>query len=240
VNAERTGESDFPLEASLTEITPEEFSCASTRPSQRLAASPQRLKEPFLTRGVIVALMVCVFSVGVGVGSILTTLGIHARALTTQSPAAPISRVVHESPAAEAALLARNDDASPPLDAVSLKPAISKTVALSTQSQQPGSGAATRVAGSQALRVVPGVANRKTTTSKAVFRGMLVLNSLPSGAAVSIDGTRVGATPLVVTRIAAGSRVVRVTSDGHQPWSSAVRVVANQRNVVNAVLRPTP
>ena len=248
MNPERTGESDFPSEESLTEVTPGEFSLASTPPSQTLAASPpQRLEDPFLTRRVMVALTVCAFSVGVGIGSMLTMRGVDPRGLTTQSPPTPISRTVRESPSAGAALFAGNNEPSPPIDAAGPESAISKNLALSTRSapQQPGPGGVAspvkRAGGFQTLPVaVPGVANRRTTTSKAVFRGMLVLNSLPSGAAVSIDGARVGATPLVVTRIAAGSRVVRVTSDGHQPWSSAVRVVANQRNVVNAVLRPTP
>ena len=247
MNPERTGESGFPSEDSLFEVTPGEFSLASTPPSQTLAASPQRLKDPFLTRRVMVALTVCAFSVGVAIGSMLTMRGVDPRGLTTQSPQMLNSRVVRESPSAGAALLAGNDEPSPPIDAVSPTSGISKNLALSTRStpQQPGPGGVAspvkRVGAFQTLPVaVPGVADRRTTTSKAVFRGMLVLNSLPSGAAVSIDGARVGATPLVVTRIAAGSRVVRVTSDGHQPWSSAVRVVANQRNVVNAVLRPTP
>jgi hypothetical protein len=74
--------------------------------------------------------------------------------------------------------------------------------------------------------------NRATSS----FVGTLALNSEPQGARVSIDGESVGVTPLVVTRVKAGSRVVRVTTDGYQPWSSAVRVVANQRNVATARL----
>jgi hypothetical protein len=74
--------------------------------------------------------------------------------------------------------------------------------------------------------------NRATSS----FMGTLALNSEPQGARVSIDGESVGVTPLVVTRVKAGSRVVRVTTDGYQPWSSAVRVVANQRSVATARL----
>jgi PEGA domain len=79
--------------------------------------------------------------------------------------------------------------------------------------------------------------NRAAATS---FVGALALSSEPQGARVSIDGEIVGVTPLVMTGVKAGSRVVRVTIDGHQPWSSAVRVVANQRNVVTARLLSVP
>jgi hypothetical protein len=78
--------------------------------------------------------------------------------------------------------------------------------------------------------------NRATSS----FVGTLALNSEPQGARVSIDGESVGVTPLVVTRVKAGSRVVRVTTDGYQPWSSTVRVVANQRSVATARLLSIP
>lgn len=54
------------------------------------------------------------------------------------------------------------------------------------------------------------------------FQGTLVFSSTPSGANISIDGEPVGSAPLVVNRVRAGSRVVRVTAEGYQPWSSAV------------------
>ena len=80
-------ESDFPSEASLTEVTPR--SSSSTPASQGLAVSPQRLKDPFLTRGVMVGLVVCAFSVGVGVGSIATMRGAGA----IVAPEAPIANL---------------------------------------------------------------------------------------------------------------------------------------------------
>lgn len=70
------------------------------------------------------------------------------------------------------------------------------------------------------------------------FRGTLALQSKPSGARVSINGKPVGVTPIVVSSLPAGSRVIRVTTDGYHPWSSAVRIVANQRNLVTATLDP--
>jgi hypothetical protein len=75
---------------------------------------------------------------------------------------------------------------------------------------------------------------------RTVFRGALAVNSRPTGARVSINGQSAGVTPLMVKSLPAGSRVVRVTAQGYHPWSSAVRVVANQRNSVLATLQRLP
>jgi PEGA domain-containing protein/sigma-54-interacting transcriptional regulator len=75
---------------------------------------------------------------------------------------------------------------------------------------------------------------------RTVFRGALAVNSRPAGARVSINGQSLGVTPLTVSRLPAGSRVVRVTAQGYHPWSSAVRIVANQRNSVMATLQQLP
>jgi hypothetical protein len=75
---------------------------------------------------------------------------------------------------------------------------------------------------------------------RTVFRGALAVNSRPTGARVSINGQSLGVTPLMVNRLPAGSRVVRVTAQGYHPWSSAVRVVANERNSVMATLQRLP
>ena len=75
---------------------------------------------------------------------------------------------------------------------------------------------------------------------RTVFRGALAVNSRPTGARVSINGQSLGVTPLRVNSLPAGSRVVRLTAQGYHPWSSAVRVVANQRNSVIATLQRLP
>jgi hypothetical protein len=75
---------------------------------------------------------------------------------------------------------------------------------------------------------------------RTVFRGALAVNSRPVGARVSINGQSFGVTPLMLNRLPAGSRVVRLTAQGYHPWSSSVRVVANQRNSVMATLQRLP
>lgn len=68
------------------------------------------------------------------------------------------------------------------------------------------------------------------------FHGFLVVVSEPPGARVLVNGSVVGSTPLALDRVAVGSRVVRVEADGYEPWSAAVRVVANEQTHVTAVL----
>jgi hypothetical protein len=68
------------------------------------------------------------------------------------------------------------------------------------------------------------------------FRGSLVVNSRPSGALVFVNGSSVGQTPLVLRNERAGSRAVRVALDGYEPWSAAVRIVADTEARLTAEL----
>ena len=69
------------------------------------------------------------------------------------------------------------------------------------------------------------------------FQGALVIDSEPSGARVFVNGAPAGFTPLILKGVPVGSRVVRVEADAYAPWSSAVRVVANEQTRVLATLR---
>jgi hypothetical protein len=66
----------------------------------------------------------------------------------------------------------------------------------------------------------------------------LRIDSTPQGARVFIDRLPAGVTPLVVPDLRAGSHAVRVEADGHQPWSSAIRVVADRQTSVHTPLTP--
>ncbi|MGE5244517.1 MAG: PEGA domain-containing protein [Betaproteobacteria bacterium] len=66
--------------------------------------------------------------------------------------------------------------------------------------------------------------------------GVLVVESLPSGAAVFVDGHRIGTTPLSVTRVDAGEHAVRLERPGYRGWAASVRIVAGARNRVTASL----
>jgi predicted RNA-binding Zn-ribbon protein involved in translation (DUF1610 family) len=67
-------------------------------------------------------------------------------------------------------------------------------------------------------------------------RGSIAIDSHPPGARVSVDGRRVGSTPLVLKDVPAGTRLVRVEADGYQVWAWTARVVANQRSRVSVKL----
>jgi hypothetical protein len=73
---------------------------------------------------------------------------------------------------------------------------------------------------------------------RVTFRGALQIRSLPGGARVFINGTPAGVTPLLLQNERIGSRAVRLELDGYDTWTGLVRVVANQRTVTSAVLRP--
>ena len=66
--------------------------------------------------------------------------------------------------------------------------------------------------------------------------GALVVDSRPSGARVFVDGKAAGTTPLEVGSVDAGSHALRLELDGYQRWTSAIRVVAGERNRVTASL----
>jgi hypothetical protein len=68
------------------------------------------------------------------------------------------------------------------------------------------------------------------------FVGVLVIDSRPSGANVFVDGKLAGRTPVEVSSVDAGSHALRLELDGYQRWTSAVRVVAGERNRVTASL----
>jgi hypothetical protein len=103
-----------------------------------------------------------------------------------------------------------------------LRPAQSLTVELSRQR------AAVDRSGSLPLPSTPGTVGR--------FIGALVVDSRPSGAQVFLDGKQIGTTPLRVETVDAGSHALRIDLDGYRRWTSAVRVVAGERNRVTASL----
>jgi hypothetical protein len=231
-----TIDSDFPSEATLTKppssaSPPAIASPPVIAPTPIIAPTPviaplrstprQGSIEPFLTPRIMFASIICAFAVGIGVGS--TWNGspgeVRPTAITTSSQS--------DSPSAQA-----------PTSSIPVVrgPERSLAAAVSTAPVDGGS----RPAQPAAPQVKTPARPARTTGAmpKPVFQGTLVLNSSPPGALVSLDGASVGKTPLVLTRVRAGSRVVRMTANGRQPWSVAVRVVANERNIVRAVLDP--
>jgi chaperonin cofactor prefoldin len=70
------------------------------------------------------------------------------------------------------------------------------------------------------------------------FTGVLVVASVPTGAAVFIDQKQVGTTPLELTRLRAASHVIRIEHAGYERWTTALLVPADKQTRVSANLQP--
>ncbi|HKC14084.1 MAG TPA: TonB family protein [Vicinamibacteria bacterium] len=83
-------------------------------------------------------------------------------------------------------------------------------------------------------------------TRSAPVTSVADILSTPYGAAVSIDGARVGATPLTDLKLRVGTRRVDLTKDGYEPWAGTLTVQAGKRGKLDAQLKavskapPTP
>jgi PEGA domain len=73
-----------------------------------------------------------------------------------------------------------------------------------------------------------------------MFIGTLAVRSEPAGAAVFVNREYVGATPLNIPRVRAGSHVVWVEGDGYRRWTDSVLVPADKVTRVNVNLQRSP
>jgi hypothetical protein len=69
------------------------------------------------------------------------------------------------------------------------------------------------------------------------FTGALKVQSVPTGAAVFVNQQHVGETPLQLTRLRAGSHVIRIEYKGYERWTTAVLVSADKQTRVSATLQ---
>jgi len=82
--------------------------------------------------------------------------------------------------------------------------------------------------------------NAAEDASGGPFYGSLVIDSMPLNARAFVNGQPVGTTPLVLTDVPVGSRAIRLEAENHAPWTSTVRVIADQRTRINVTLDRTP
>jgi hypothetical protein len=68
--------------------------------------------------------------------------------------------------------------------------------------------------------------------------GELDITSAPVGASVSIDGTLVGVTPLVLSAVEAGVQTVTMELEGYEAFTTTVTVAPQQRRTVSGTLTP--
>jgi hypothetical protein len=81
------------------------------------------------------------------------------------------------------------------------------------------------------VRPAPGAA-----PAPSQFSAPLIVESRPAGAAVYLNGRRIGTTPLTLESVPTGSHALRLELDGYRRWTASVRVAAGQRNRVTASL----
>jgi len=152
-----------------------------------------------------------------------------ARTVEPPAPSSPRLEQPVESPSpSEPAVLAAADDSrveSTPRPVTAVSPVSS---AQASTRQLDGVRPAARRAAD---------AGQATPTDLAEYRGSLVITSDPPGALVVVDGQVIGQTPVVLKDVRAGSRVVRIESNGYQRWSAAARVVADKETKLNATLQ---
>jgi hypothetical protein len=148
-----------------------------------------------------------------------------ARGIAAANPAAsqpaPVMTKQTEKSAAALLAAARPTEAEPlPTSGV-----VHAAATIPAASANPSSGTAT------ATHVKPAPQERG-------YVGSLLVTSEPEGADVSVDGIPEGRTPVAITNLHIGSRLVRLELPGHQRWSWAVSVVANRKTPIAVRLVP--
>lgn len=78
-----------------------------------------------------------------------------------------------------------------------------------------------------------------TPPAKVIFKGHLVVDSVPTGATVLINQRPAGTTPLRLTDYPAGSHAVWVELEGYERWTGGVRVQANATTNIQPLLVST-
>ena len=70
----------------------------------------------------------------------------------------------------------------------------------------------------------------------AIFTGDLQVNTTPSGAEIYLDGELRGESPLLISGLSEGRKVVRISHRFHEPLVTDVDIKRNQRHELNEVL----
>jgi hypothetical protein len=170
-------------------------------------ASLVRVISQIAARTLVSAVTIGAFACGLAIGGLAVWLSGASRHIAAESTASP--HAPHEVPRVAAS----------PIAALAT-PTTNFSVARSADSPRE-----------------PPTAEDEDGIGSRQFRGSLVVNSRPSGAPVFVNGRSVGQTPLVLKNELAGSRAVRVALDGYEPWSAAVRIVADTEARLTAELK---
>jgi hypothetical protein len=172
------------------------------------------------------------FGCGVAAGAVVT-LFLPAQSIpgaTMPSPGSARSQPASSARNVTATTLAMRQGSPSvqrPVNSRSVRTVITQTMTVAGR-REPDQTFAVSPSRSPSPRIAPS-ARRAASPKLTGYRGSLAVSSAPKGARVLINGVPVGTTPLLLKDVPVGSRVVRLELDGYERWSSAVRVVANQR-----------
>jgi len=75
-------------------------------------------------------------------------------------------------------------------------------------------------------------------TLQPILFGSIIVESVPVGASVSLDGKIVGVTPLTLHNIPAGAHSVTISSEGFQDATSTIEIAGGGTTVVSETLNP--
>ena len=81
---------------------------------------------------------------------------------------------------------------------------------------------------------------RLTLTKAAPVTGLADVVSTPAGAAVSVDGTASGQTPVADLKLRPGAHKVEMTKDGYEPWTGTLSIDAGKKARLEASLKAVP
>jgi hypothetical protein len=65
-------------------------------------------------------------------------------------------------------------------------------------------------------------------TSLSLALGEIKLTSTPSGASVFLDGSFIGASPIIISNVSVGKHIIKVTKSGYQDWQQEITVSSDK------------
>lgn len=173
------------------------------------------------------------FAFGLVSGALLCLVVVYPLMTSELPRPAPASQTLLEQPpAAEPSIVVADEHRDPP---VPDPPVVNTSRPPTPEAARPTP--APKPPGRDVPRAAVPVPREEGTSAR--FVGALQIDSTPRGARVFIDRQPVGVTPLVLSGLVVGSRVVRLEADGHAPWSSAIRVIADRQTNVRTTLAPS-
>jgi hypothetical protein len=224
---------DFPPETALVPAHQGPTS-SSWRTGPTLAPRRARTQNHTKNQTIDASSRVISFALGFALASVFAWLASLPSGYVASevNEAAAAAKVASVAPAGEPVVAAATPVAPPA--PVAVEPPV-QTIPVPAKPSAPVQAAAPRTAPVRTPPVSP--VERKPAVASG-YRGALVVSSTPDGAQVLVNGRAMGQTPIVLEELPVGSRAVVLRRDGYSPWSTSVRVVANQRVPIRAALKP--